>query len=102
MLQRTQQPYFVARKLSELPTDDAYYMALVEESFRYDNGYGTANNPEYSSHDSLETIVFANEDALKAWVLEADAPKHGPAKRYKIIRVSPVSLLKTVTVEVRG
>jgi hypothetical protein len=45
-------------------------LVLVNESIRYDDGYGTASNPSYSNLDYLCIAYGDTEEELKKYILE--------------------------------
>ncbi len=73
--------------------NEPHYVALVETSFNESDDYGGTN-----SSTTLNYVMVGNEEQLKAWILDADTPRYGPLKVYKIIKVTPVSITKHVEV----
>ena len=85
--------------LKDIPSD-AHFVIVTEESFRYDDGYGSAGNPSYSTHDSLSYTAVSNIEELRAKVRELDEPKYSAPKPYRVLKVTPVEVVKHVTFEI--
>ena len=81
-------------ELARLPPD-AHYAALIT---------ATVSTPGYDRNDppSSETIIryiaFENEAALRAWIIREDEKKY-TSSTYRIIKVEPVTIKKTVAIE---
>lgn len=87
-----------ARVATELPSEGSYFIALVETSFTYDDGYGERGQASTSTARALDVVVIPNEEVLKEWILEQDTSKYGSPKVYKIIKAEAVRVIKHVNV----
>lgn len=88
---------YTAREVKDVP-NEPHYVALVETSFSYDDGYGDRGSKSTSTARNLDYVVIGNEEQLKAWIIEADAHKYGSPKVYKIVRMAPVHVTKHVEI----
>jgi hypothetical protein len=88
---------YTAREVKDVP-NEPHYAALVETSHTYDDGYGSRGSPSTTTARSLDYVVIGNDEQLKAWIIEADAPKYGSPKIYKIVRMAPVVITKHVEI----
>lgn len=79
-------------RCKDLPSEQ-HYAALVERSFNESDGYGGT-----SYVTLLDYVAIGNEEQLKAWILENDAPKYGSPPVYKILRMTPVAIHKHVEI----
>jgi hypothetical protein len=88
-------------ELSELP-DEPHFIVLVEKTLTYDDGYGERGQSSTSTLRYLEHVVCLNQEALNAWVVENDARKYGAPEAYRIVRATPVQVIKQVHFEFEG
>jgi hypothetical protein len=80
--------------LDKLPKD-AHFAVIQNESITvpgYDRG-----DPS-TSETIISYIAFENEEALRAWIIKEDATMYS-RKEYRVIRVDPVVIKKTVAIE---
>ena len=82
----------------DLPAGD-HYVVLIEESMKYDDGYGSVGSPSYSTHTSLSYNVFMSEKELKDWIIKNDDSTY--KKQYSVYHVSPCVISKQVSVDVK-
>jgi len=83
-------------RVSEI-TDQPHFAVLVNESLRYDNGYGDdRSGPDYSTLEHMTYISFGSNEALEAWILENHLKK-----AYKVISVKTVAVEMKTTITVR-
>jgi len=80
--------------IKQVPTI-AHFAALVDNTLRYDDGYGDGlAGASYSNLEYLDYITFDSEHELKEWIIEAQQDK----KVFKIISVTPVSFEMNVNI----
>lgn len=97
-------PATTAYTLPDLPTGE-HYAALIETSLTYDDGYGDHHSPSTSTARYLEYVVLGDQAAAMQWVKEREDSREGFAygqmKPYRIIKVNPITVKKTVTLELK-
>ena len=74
-----------ATELKDFPTE-AKYWGLKTESHSYDSGYGHNGQRDMTTSHDWAIVVFDNEEALEAWVLQRVERRD----TYRIIRAEPV------------
>lgn len=74
-----------ATELKDFPTEVKYW-GLKTESHSYDSGYGRDGRIDMTTSHDWAIVVFDNEEALEAWVLERVERRD----TYRIIRAEPV------------
>jgi hypothetical protein len=82
--------------------EEPHFLILVEKSVTYDDGYGDRGQSSMSTVRYLEHIVCTNQDELNAWVAENDSRRYGSPAEYRVMRVSPVRVVKHVSFEFEG
>lgn len=78
------------RRFKDLSLTPYEFVVFVEESFRYDTGYGTHDSPDYSTHEELAPIFMKNEDALVHWIRENQSSRD--PKAYRVFAIKPVTI----------
>lgn len=74
-----------ASDLKDFPTE-AKFWGLKTQSMTYDSGYGRNGHPDMTTSNYWSITVFADEEALEAWVLNCVERR----ETYRIIRAEPV------------
>ena len=94
--QRIYKATHTASSLDKIP-DVAHFAILVEESMRYDDGYGENGHTSYSTHNYLSYVFFDTEEALDAWIVENHLKK-----KFKVINVKAVEFELKTTIRLRS
>lgn len=97
----TKSPYINHTK--DLPQEE-HYVALIDTSLTYDDGYGSHGNSSTSTTNYMQYVVLGDAEAAKKWLEEKEAARdrHGyRIEPYRIIKVTPVTVQKTVTLELK-
>ena len=90
------QPMVYVRRAKDIP-QEPHFAVFVDESFRYDDGYGERGQPSFSTHESVQYIAFFDEEELKIWLLRQDTN----SAAFKAVKVTPLVVTRHVTVDVR-
>lgn len=85
-------PIYVTN-VEKMPSEP-HFAVFVNESFRYDDGYGEHGQTSYSTHESLQYIAFLDMEELKDWVLRQDS--RSPS--FRVVRIAPCVVTKQVSI----
>lgn len=84
-----------ASEVKDVPLQ-AHFAVLCNNSFSYDDGYGSHGMPSMSTHRQMDYIVFDSEEALNAWIIE-----NHTKKTYRVINVKAVEVELKTTITVK-
>jgi hypothetical protein len=87
--------YEYVSQIKQVP-QKPHFAVLIDRSFSYDAGYGDGVS---STHQQVEYLAFADEDALNAWILD-EAKGQFRTKNYCVIYVNPVNVELKTTVSI--
>jgi hypothetical protein len=84
------QVVFSATEISKLPAEP-YFMILQDETLTYDDGYGSTRTDK-----NLGCTVCLNIEAVEHWIRQQEESMRQP-KPYRMVKVSPVEVVKQVS-----
>lgn len=89
--------YMYPSKIEELAPDEAYY-ALVNETYRSDDGDGS-----YTSTNYIDIIHLGNKEQALGWLQLEEVNRersHYPRNSFKIVIMKPCAVQRTVTLTI--
>lgn len=81
--------------VKDVPQDE-HWAVMINETMSYDDGYGEGR---MSTKQYFTYIAFANEEALRNWILQNDNTAYGK-KTYRVLHVQPATVCKQVTIKI--
>jgi hypothetical protein len=94
-------PTVYLSKLADLSAHpEINFVVITDSSLRYDDGYGSSNNPSTSTLNYLSLMGLEDEESVKAWIRSNMDTKYSSVKEYKIFKVSPVQIMTEVSISV--
>lgn len=72
------------------------FLLICEDSMRYDDGYGHAGSPSYSTLNYSTVKEFTDEEKLKEWIIR-NSESYSPVK-FKVYRATELNVSTKVVV----
>jgi hypothetical protein len=88
-------------KLSDLANHpEINFIVMMDNSMRYDDGYGSDRNTSYSTLVYMSIIGLEDENSVREWIRTNMDARFAPVKEYKIFKISPVQIMTEVSINV--